>query len=327
LKQEIKEITIGYAKNKAKTKKNILTSLEQELVLYNAILNPSEEQKQQIEYLENKINGFYLEKAKGAQIRARIDYIEENEENLRLFKTLENSRQTKKNISSITINNKRITNNEEILKHEVEFYDTLYKSENMDGYEIPEYLNSIQNAPKLKDNLAKQCEGNLTESECYTALFGMKNNKSPGSDGLTVEFYQIFWRELKQLLIDSLNYGFTKQEMSCSQKYSIITLLFKKGDPENIENLRPISLLNVDYKIAARALAARLQLVLPNIISHDQQGFIKNRFIGNNIRQIQDMIDYAEDTHTQGAIVFLDFRKALTRSSGISFLKHYHFWV
>ena len=231
MKQEIKEITIGYAKNKAKTKKNILTSLEQELVLYNAILNPSEEQKQQKEYLENKINGFYLEKAKGAQIRARIDYIEENEENLRLFKALENSRQTKKNISSITINNKRITNNEEILKHEVEFYDTLYKSENINDNEISEYLNSIQNAPKLKENLAKQCEGNLTESECYSALFGMKNNKSPGSDGLTVEFYQIFWRELKQLLIDSLNYGFTKQEMSCSQKYSIITLLYKKRRP------------------------------------------------------------------------------------------------
>jgi len=202
--KKIKKITLGYAKNKAKKTKNILTSLEQELVLYNATLNPSDEQKQQIEYLENKINGFYLEKAKGAQIRARIDYIEEHEENLRLFKTLENTRQTKKNISSITINNKRITNNEEIL-HEVEFYDTLYKSENIDDYEISEYLNYIQNAPKLKDNLAKQCEANLTESECYTALFSMKNNKIPGSDGLTVEFYQIFWRELKQLLIDSLN--------------------------------------------------------------------------------------------------------------------------
>ena len=178
--------------------------------------------------ISKKINGFYLEKFKGAQIRAHIDFIEENEENLRLFKTLENSRQTKKNISSITINNKRITNNQEILKHEAEFYDTLYKSENIDDYEISEYLNSIQNAPKLKDNLAKQCDGNLTESECYTALFGMTNNRSPGSDGRTVEFYQIFLRELKQLLIDFLNYGFMKQEMPCSQKYSIITLLYKK---------------------------------------------------------------------------------------------------
>jgi len=58
LKQEIKEITIDYAKNKENIKKNILTTLEQELVLYNAILNPSEEQIQQIEYLKNKQKWF-----------------------------------------------------------------------------------------------------------------------------------------------------------------------------------------------------------------------------------------------------------------------------
>ena len=45
------------------------------------------------------------------------------------------------------------------------------------------------------------------------------------------------------------------------------SLLFKKGDPENLENWRPISLLNTDYKILAKALALRLQIVLPNIIS------------------------------------------------------------
>ena len=90
----------------------------------------------------------------------------------------------------------------------------------------------------------------------------------------------------------------------------MLSLIYKKGDPDNLENWRPISLLNVDYKIATRVLSKRIQKVLPQIISMDQQGYIKNRFIGYNIRQIQDIIDYTDKLNIDGVILFLDFRKA-----------------
>jgi len=305
IKCEIKSKTMSYAKEKAQTKRNIQTNLETELNTLYAIDRPNEEQKERIEYLESRIKTFYADKARGAQIRARLDYIEENEDNLRLFKNLENSRQTRKVMSTIRVKDKRISNISEILKHEVEFFKTLYQSDNVDTKDILiNYLNTNKNAPKLTQTEAQQCDGNLSDSECYTALLGMKKNKSPGSDGLTVKFYQTFWPTLKTYLVNSINYGFTNNELSISQKYSVLTLLYRKGDPEDIENWRPISLLNVDYKIAA------LQKVLPKIINQDQQGFIKKRFIGNNIRQIQDIIDFTEDTNTEGAILFLDFRKA-----------------
>ena len=59
-----------------------------------------------------------------------------------------------------------------------------------------------------------------------------------------------------------------------------------------LKNWRPISLLNVDTKILTNYLAQRLQNVLPSIIHSDQNGFLKNRFIGTNIRAIIDSIDY-----------------------------------
>ena len=55
----------------------------------------------------------------------------------------------------------------------------------------------------------------------------------------------------------------------------------------------------------------RLQNILPNIISMDQQGYLKNRYIGYNIRQIQDIIDYTDHLNIEGAILFLNFRKAI----------------
>ena len=75
----------------------------------------------------------------------------------------------------------------------------------------------------------------------------MRNNESPGSDGLNAEFYKCFWADLKCMLIDSLNEGFAKQELSESQKQAVITLLHKKGDKRLVDNWRPISLLHIDY--------------------------------------------------------------------------------
>ena len=99
-------------------------------------------------------------------------------------------------------------------------------------------------------------------------------------------------------------------ELSVKQKVAVISLLFKNGDIENIENWRPLSILNNDYKLLTRVLALRLQKVLPLIINEDQQGYIKGRFIGNNIRQISDIIDYCETNQINGALLFLDFKKA-----------------
>lgn len=82
---------------------------------------------------------------------------------------------------------------------------------------------------KLDIDESRNCEGLLTEFECSQALYEMKNNKSPGSDGLSVEFYKIFWKYIKQHYINSINYSFAQGELTTLQKQGIITLLPKTG--------------------------------------------------------------------------------------------------
>ena len=69
-------------------------------------------------------------------------------------------------------------------------------------------------------------------------------------------------------------------------------------------------MLNTDYKILAHVLAKRLNNVIEKLINTDQTGYIKGRFIGQNIRVIQDVIDLLENNNTEGGVLFLDFRKA-----------------
>ena len=71
-----------------------------------------------------------------------------------------------------------------------------------------------------------------------------------------------------------------------------------------------IALLNVGLKIAAKAIAKRLETVLPKLIHPDQTGFIKGRYIGENIRIISDILDLTSKQQIPGILVALDFRKA-----------------
>ena len=86
--------------------------------------------------------------------------------------------------------------------------------------------------------------------------------------------------------------------------------IVQKNDPLSLDNYRPITLLNVDTKLIAYTLAQRLKPVLSKIINSDQNGYVKNRYIGFNIRQIQDIIDYSETFNIDGALLFIDFSKA-----------------
>ena len=92
-------------------------------------------------------------------------------------------------------------------------------------------------------------------------------------------------------------------------------MLFRKGGIFYLDDWRPISLLNIDYKIAARVLSKRLQRVVSSIISTDQRGFIKKRSASENIRLVQDVIDYLKTSNSSGIICFLDFKKAFDNVS------------
>jgi len=83
--------------------------------------------------------------------------------------------------------------------------------------------------------------------------------------------------------VDTLNFSFREGFLSDSQRRGILRLLFKKDDPLSLKNWRPISPLNLEYKIATKALSNRIRKVLPNILSEDQNCSIPGRSIFENL--------------------------------------------
>ena len=110
------------------------------------------------------------------------------------------------------------------------FYVNLYtsKDEQLEDITLENIIDKdVVNV--LNDDSANKLEGKITYQEALLALKHMKNDKSPGPDGFTVEFYKFFWRDIGTFLIRSVNLGFDSDSLSHTQKQGIISIL-PKGD-------------------------------------------------------------------------------------------------
>ncbi|XDV39802.1 hypothetical protein PO909_008989 [Leuciscus waleckii] len=173
------------------------------------------------------------------------------------------------------------------------------------------FLTIEDKIPKIDDHFKKLCEEGLKLGELDEVIKKIASDRSPGPDGLTANFYKHFWEEIKGLLFDAIIESIDKKELMTTMKQGLIKLIPKpEKDKRILNNLRPITLLNTDYKLLTMELAFRLKVGLSKIISNSQSGFMKGRLIHNNIRLVLDLIDYNDLVEDDAYILFLDFQKA-----------------
>ena len=255
-----------------------------------------------------------ITKCNGAILRSKAQWNFECDKNTSFFLNLEKSKQESNSIKELNTNNGLSRKTEDILDYVHQYYSKLYTRENIHSAKEEDILNLITN--KINEIERQNCDKEISIEELTNALKGMNRNKSPGIDGITVEFYIKFWDKLKHLLHKVIISIQEEQQLSRSMKKGIISLFYKKkGDKTDIKNFRPISLLNVDYKIISKALANRLKLVMESIISPEQTCCVPGRDIADNIMSIRDVIDYIDFKKEEGFLIKIDQEKAFDRVS------------
>lgn len=148
------------------------------------------------------------------------------------------------------------------------------------------------------------------------AILKMKGREAAGPDWLPIDIY----KEFKDKLIGPLLYmyieAFRQGCLPPSLRSALITLILKPGkSPEESGSYRPISLLNTDAKIIAKALAMRLEKVLPWLVYSDQNGFVKNHQGFHNVRRVLNLVHAGDDT-PDTAIFSLDAERLSTDLNG-----------
>ena len=315
---EIRSITISFAARKAKEFRKQESDLQKRLdEIDKSISNSSDNQNiehklKEFDRLKNELNRLYEIKGKGAIFRSKVRWVELGEKPTKYFFNMEKKNYNKKVISELKRSDGKIfVYDQDIITDIQTFYENLYSS-NIDhsSNAFIDFGRDLQFA-KLPDEEKSNLDGEITLEECEKILNTFQNGKSPGDDGYTAEFYKQFFNLLGQDLVNGLNVAFDIGEMSVSQRRGVITLL-----PEEDANLlflsnwRPITLLNVDYKIASKVIAKRIEHVLPSLIHPDQTGFMKGRYIRQNITLINDTIQQTELQKIPGILLLLDFQKA-----------------
>ena len=185
----------------------------------------------------------------------------------RYFCRLEKKRGTAQWIAAIRgTDGKAATDIDGICRSWVGFFSTLFLADELDLKVQEDLLENL--SVRLPSSSSASCDGRITLVEARKALEGAATGRSPGSDGLSAEFYLAFWKVLGEDLIEVFNASFLSALLAAG--FALITLLFKKGDRLDPKNWRPISLLNSDYKILGLILAGRLSKVLQLLIHPDQ---------------------------------------------------------
>ena len=321
LKMKIRVFTQTFSKRLARERREKRQILENEVVNieHSLAFHIDEELVKKLENKKKELGETYDYINEGIKIRSRASWYESGERDSRYFNQLLQINKKKSIIKKlVTENGEIIDQQKEVLNQIKTFYTNLYSRKEI---EITD-LNFFRGLPTISNENKELCEGDISEGECFAVIKEMKHNKAPGNDGLTAEFYYTFWAVIKDVMLGAFREAYVLGELSASQKQAVIILIAKDGkDPHLVKNYRPISLLNIDYKIISKVLAKKIKEVLENVILMDQIGFMKGRNIGEAIRIIDDIIFHTSNKNSPGYLVVIDFEKAFDSISHIFLLR------
>jgi len=313
-KTAFKDLIVEKSKKHANIFNKSFSQLHDKLGMYKDFnkLHPGQF-KTEMESVQHEIDSLLQQKVYGSIIRSKAKVLDSNEKPTGYFLRKEQARARAKTISKLVTDNGDITDSKDILSECCSFYSTLYSEKQVDTGLIDYFLSDV---PRLEESDKELCDGLITYDECVFALSRMANGKSPGLDGLPKEFYVKVFPIIGKHFVHMVNECLSHGVLAPSQRHGLITLICKDPDhPEKLTNWRPISLLNVDYKVISKVLTNRLSKVIGNIVHIDQTCAVPGRSILDNVHLIRNIMDYVNQKDLPCAFISLDQSKAFDRVS------------
>lgn len=205
------------------------------------------------------------------------------------------------------------------MSHELEDIQNIFESYYNNLYSQPQaaelvtvsdFLSSLD-LPSVGTEQNKIMTQDITDEEINRAISRLKTGKMPGADGYPAAWYRIFRKTLVPVLKKCFNYVLRGGETPLSWRQAIISVIPKPGkDKTQCSSYRPISVLNIDYRLFASILAKRMEDIVPDLIDPDQTGFVKHRQTQDNVRRALHLINQMRNSDRESIAISLDAEKA-----------------
>ena len=246
------------------------------------------------------------------------NYVENGETDKSLFEKVKKMQTSRGFISSLQKENGEIADEPEGILEEVDlFYSRLYSSQGHNQAATNEITTHIER------NISEAQKVNLTRPISATdidlALKKANMSRSPGWDGLPTEVYKMLISENAEAVKERILKFFQalwkmRSGLPAWFLNGCLVILYKKGDPQNLKNYRPLTIMGSDYRLYTLILAHRLTGAASEVIEDQQCAYLPGRRIGDNIKLVQTLIDVFDEHQEEGlGILFLDQEKAFDK--------------
>ena len=172
-------------------------------------------------------------------------------------------------------------------------------------------LEMIGQVKKINEADKENLESTITMEDVSQTLKNTRNNVAPGVGGFTGAFYKVFLCLLKKVVLGAMHEIFKNKKLPLTVRLGIIALI-PKGDKDlrYISKWRPLTLLDMLYKLLSTTLASRLKTTLDRILGSEQKAYVPGCFISECTRNTYDIFTQAKENNLPGKIILIDFRKA-----------------
>ncbi|GJZ51537.1 RNA-directed DNA polymerase, eukaryota [Tanacetum coccineum] len=155
-----------------------------------------------------------------------------------------------------------------------------------------------------------ELESPVSNEEIRRAVWACGDNKSPGPDGFTFEFFRKFWNIVGPDMCEAVGWFFNHNSFARGCNSSFVSLIPKIQDPKLVSDFRPISLIGSLYKVVTKILAMRLSVVISDLVSEVQTAFLPNRQILDGPFIINELLSWCKLKKQQAMVLKIDFAKA-----------------
>ena len=277
---------------------------------------------EEITRIKTKIKTMLQEDSMGYIVRSRYDQ-NTKDEIASLYHASKEYKNRKNDILKLKVGNQTVTDRKVIEREVVNFFGALFNGHHdsslvdtgspfvADDSDLNNFLQDLASlAPETSANL----EEDVDIEELDFIIKECSNNKSPGLDGLSYEFYKKTWPIIRKTFTMIIQCQLDRQRIVGSNCIGATRLLPKVVGVPKVDELRPITLLNCDYRILTKLLVKRMRPCLPEVIKSGQLCTVGDRKICFGVQNILSSVLYINQRKNIGAcLISLDFFKAYDR--------------
>jgi len=315
---ELKNIVISWAREKKKREDEQLSKVEEDL---NDLLDErnlgfiTQDDKARLVELENQKKNILKGREEATKLRSRATWLKAGDENTRFFHNFAKGRKVANTIWNLPLPEGGLADSFNKLSHlSTSHFRGLYK--NPAGTNLAEIINVASHFPRfVEEEDSKDLEGPVSMAELESTIKWFQKEKSPGSDGWTIEFYIAFFELLGGDILKVIEESRISGCLYNAINTTFISLIPKSDNPSSFDDFRPISLCNVLYKIISKIIANRIKPILSRHISPQQFAFLENRQIHEAIGSAQEAIHSIWTKHLKCILLKIDLSKAFDRVS------------